>query len=74
MIPGYHRIAVRHPGGCHRCGGTIPAAGIAWWRARASAKERLLCEGCYVALSREAIVNRERAYQRADDMAQEVGR
>lgn len=75
MIPGYYRIQTRHPGGCHHCGATIPAAGIAWWRARASAIERLLCESCYVALSREAVLNRERAYQQADARrAQEVER
>lgn len=63
MLVGYHRLQTRHPGGCHHCGATIPAAGIAWWRARASAIERLLCEACYVLLSRRRQTDeaRERA-------------
>lgn len=63
VIPGYHRIQTRHPGGCHHCGATIPVHAVAYWRAKPSLLERLLCEACYVLLSRRRQTDeaRERA-------------
>lgn len=63
MLVGYHRLQVRHPGPCHRCGAPIPVHAVAYWRPKPSLLERLLCEACYVLLSRRRQTDAARALQ-----------
>lgn len=65
MIPGYFRITSRRPSPCAHCGHAIPAHAVAWWTPRRDVAERLLCEGCYVAIGRDRVIGQQAALERA---------